>query len=352
MLPLSDATKTIAVSGPVATDAEVLLGNFYRGLSSRLVTVAEGIVEGAPDGTTVTYMPGCNLAQPNLFDSTWAFGLSEWAEVAVVVIGTTPLMEGENGECILSSSGGDRDFLGLPEVQLEYVRKLRLKLGDKKLVAVVTGGSPQVMPELHELADAILFAWYPGEQGGNAVADILFGKAQPGGRLPFTVPKSEADIPAYDDYSMKNRTYRYGCPEPLYPFGYGLQYGAVEYADIAVSESSLAAGAGCTVRCQVTNTGTRAIDEIVQLYIADEADAAAGGPEVNLKSFQKVALAAGASAEVVFEVTPEQLQRVNEAGEWISGTGSFTLTIAPCAPGARGAELGVSAGVSTKVTVA
>ena len=180
---LADTVKAghevTADSAESAAYAEVLLGNFYRGVSGKLTTFIEGLTEAAPEGTTVTYMPGCNLRLPNLFDSTWSFGLAEWSEVAIVALGETPLMEGENGECILTETGGDRDQLGIPEVQMEYVRKLRAKIGERPLVVLLTGGSPIMAPELHDLADAILFAWYPGQEGGHAAADLIYGKSTP-----------------------------------------------------------------------------------------------------------------------------------------------------------------------------
>jgi beta-glucosidase len=352
VLPFAGTVKTVAVSGPTAADVEVLLGNFYRGISATLTTIVEGIVARAPDGVTVTYMKGTGLRQPNLFESTWSIGLAEWADVAVLCLGSTPLMEGENGECLETATGGDRDTMELPEVQLGYLRRVREKIGKKPIVVVLTGGSPIICPEVHELADAVLLAWYGGDQVGLAVGDALFGHAAPGGRLPFTVPRSPAQVPDFADYSMQGRTYRYLGEDPLYPFGFGLGYSRVEYRDLKLSKASLARGRGLVASVTVVNSGRTAVEEVAQLYIADHGDAAAGGPRVNLRDYQRVPLAPGASREVRFRIPAEALERVGEDGCSTAAAGTFTVTIGGCSPGPRGAALGAPQPVSAQLTIA
>jgi beta-glucosidase len=352
VLPFSPTVRTVAVSGPTAADAESLLGNFYRGISDRLVTLVEGMVARAPDGVTVTYMKGTGLAQPNLFDSTWAIGLAEWADAAVVCLGTTPLMEGENGECIESTSGGDRASMELPEVQLGYLRRLREKIGAKPIVVVLTGGSPIICPEVHELADAVLLAWYGGDQAGLAVGDVLFGHLPPGGRLPFTVPASPEQVPDLADYSMRGRTYRYQTAEPLYPFGFGLGYGRVAYRALKLSARKLRAGAGLTASVTVANVGSAPLEEVVQLYIADHTDAKAGGPRVNLRDYRRIALRPRQQRVVRFRITPEALTRIGRDGREVAGAGRFTITIGGCSPGKRGVALGAPKPLTAELIIA
>jgi beta-glucosidase len=339
VLPLGPNVRTVAVSGPNAADIDVLLGNFYRGVSPDLKTILEGIVACAPEGTTVTYLKGSGLNQPNLFNSGWHIGLAEWADVAVAVIGNSPLMEGESGECLATTTGGDRDTMELPQVQLEYLRNLK-QYSKKPVVAVVTGGSPIIMPQVHEIADAVLLVWYPGEQGGLAAGDILFGRANPSGRLSVTFPRGVDQVPDFADYSMKERTYRYMSEDPLYPFGFGLSYSKFTYAPLKLSAGKVRRGRGITATTTVTNTSDRGGEEVVQLYLANHADV--GGPRCNLCASQRLTLKAGESKVVRFKVTPDMMKHVDESGQSVLTPGAFTVTVGPCSPGRRGMELGAA----------
>jgi beta-glucosidase len=336
VLPLKDP-KTVFVTGPNAGDLQVLLGNFYRGVSGRLVSLLEGIVQAAPNGCAVTHMQGCLLHQPNTFPSGWAFGLADWSDAVVACVGLSPLQEGENGECIASVSGGDRDEAGLPANQIEFVRKLKAR--GRPLILVVTGGTPVAMPELHEIADAILFVWYPGERGGSAVGDIIFGKQSPSGRLPVTFPKSMDQLPPFEDYAMKGRTYRYMTEEPLYPFGFGLSYAETRYGDALLSSTRVHLGEGLRAETLVENRGDREVEEVVQLYITDEA-ASVEVPLSALKGFQRVRLAPGQSQKVGFDITPEMMQMVDNEGRFVLEPGSFLVTIGSSSPGKRSQDLG------------
>ena len=340
VLPLGPAVKSVAVSGPTAADVEVLLGNFYRGVSAHLRTIVEGVVEAAPEGTRVTYLKGAGLNQPDLYESTWSIGMAENAEVVVACVGNSPLMEGEHGECIGTTLGGDRDRMDLPEVQMGYLRRLKEQTG-KPLVAVVTGGSPILLAELHELADAVLLAWYPGEQGGSAVGEILFGRSEPGGRLPVTFPRDEAQVPDFADYSMRRRTYRYLDEEPLYPFGFGLGYTQFAYGDLELSSGESHTDQSLTVRLKLTNVGERVGESVPQLYLADHGDEE--GPQRNLRAFRRVRLEPGADATVEFTLDPQAFDRFDAAGRATPGTGAFTLTVADGAPGGRAEALGAPA---------
>ena len=166
----------------------------------------------------------------------WAMGEAADADVVVAVVGMSTLSEGEEGEAIASDMKSDRRDLNLPETQLQNLRELRAKT-KKPLVIVVTGGSPINLTEISEMADALLFVWYPGQEGGDAVADVIFGDVSPSGKLPITFPKSEIQLPDYNDYSMTNRTYKYMVEEPQYPFGFGLSYAKTQLGELKINKN-------------------------------------------------------------------------------------------------------------------
>ncbi|HEV8247837.1 MAG TPA: glycoside hydrolase family 3 N-terminal domain-containing protein [Polyangiaceae bacterium] len=337
VLPFSRKYQTIAVSGPNLGDVDVLLGNFYRGVSARLVTFLEGIVQAAPEGTVIKTLKGCNVERPNIFDSSWHLGLAETSDAVVAVIGVSPLMEGESGECISVATGGDRDTVLLPPHQIDFLRGL--KRTNKPLVAVVTGGSPIAMPEVHELCDAVLWVGYPGEQGGAALGDILFGKENPSGRLPMTFPRSESQLPDFADYRMKGRTYRYMTEEPLYPFGFGLSFTRFSYGALKLSKKQVKQGKSLKAKVRVENAGKVSGEEVVQVYLTAD-----GSPDPSplwsLKAFTRVRLRPGRWATVEINVTPEMMSVVNEEGERVVRPGTYTLRIGGSSPGERSQELG------------
>ena len=218
VLPLKNDLKTLYITGPQANNSTVLLGNYY-GVSNKLVNILEGIASRVSAGTTLDYRMGAQESVDNIIPVDWASGGAKDHEATIVVLGISQLMEGEEGESLASPSKGDRLDLNLPANQLEYLRKLK-EGHDNPVIVVMTGGSPITMPEIEELADAILWVWYPGQEGGNAVADLIFGNQVPSGKLPLTFPESVNQLPPYEEYSMKERTYRYMTSAPLYPFGY------------------------------------------------------------------------------------------------------------------------------------
>ena len=341
LLPLSsDTHRTVFVTGPNAADLQVLLGNFYRGISGNLVSMVEGIAQAAPTGTCVTHMQGCYLQHENVFPSTWAFGLGKWSDVIVACIGLSPLMEGEDGECIGSPNGGDKEDLALPPNQLKYLRALA-KL-DKPLVTVVTGGSPIALEEVHELSDAVLFVGYPGERGGKALGDVVFGNACPSGKLPVTFPKSIDDVPPYDDYALAKRTYRYLTTEPMYPFGFGLSYGSVALSDLTLSAERIQAGESMNVAVTARNVSERQIEEVVQLYLTD-VEASVQVPRWALKDFRRVMIEPDASADIEFTLTPEMMRIVDDQGQSLLEPGSFQVHVGTCSPGPRSQALGAPA---------
>ena len=346
-LPLKRDLKTLYITGPQANNGTVLLGNYY-GLSSSLVNILEGITSRVSVGTTVDYRMGTMAYQENVNPVDWASGGARDHEATIVVLGISQLLEGEEGESLASPSKGDRLDLNLPPNQLEYLRKLKVG-NDHPVIVVMTGGSPITMPEVEELADAILWVWYPGQEGGNAVADIIFGNRAPSGKLPITFPASVDQLPPFEDYSMKERTYRYITSEPLYPFGYGLSFTDFTFDDLYIDKEAIAADEPLTVSVKVTNTGEFDADEVVQLYITVP-DLVGDQPRWSLKNFTRVTLRSGASTTVSFKLGHEALEQFNEEGKPGLVPGEYTVYIGNGSPGERSEELGVQM-VSSTFTV-
>ena len=195
------------------------------------------------------------------------------------------------------------------------------------------------LAEVHELADAVLLVWYPGEEGGNAIADIIFGKASPSGRLPITFPKSLSQLPPYEDYSMKGRTYRYMQEEPMYPFGFGLSFTEFTYSDIKLASPTVKKGQSVDVEVKVTNSGNTDGDEVVQLYITN-LEKGISTPLYALKGIKRLSLKAGAAEQVKFTITPEMLALINEKGEPLLQPGRYKISVAGSLPGNRSETLG------------
>jgi beta-glucosidase len=237
-------------------------------------------------------------------------------------MGLSPLMEGEEGDVALSDGGGDRNAVELPPSQVAYLRFLTT-LG-KKLILVLTGGSPIALPEEAFLADAILMAWYPGEEGGNAVADVLFGEANPGGRLPITFPSPDQTLPPIEDYRMDGRTYRFQRDEPQFRFGFGLSYTTFAYSELSIEREA------ATVT--VSNTGPVAGDEVVQLYVRD-LDASTRVPFHALWAFRRVSLAAGGSKTIELPIPPNAWTVVLDDGQRVVEPGEFEVFVGGGQPG-------------------
>jgi beta-glucosidase len=251
-----------------------------------------------------------------------AIAAAKEADVVVAVVGITSELEGEEMQVHEEGfSGGDRTSIALPKPEEELLEALYA--AGKPLVVVLTSGSALGVNWANEHASAILEAWYPGEEGGAAVAETLSGRNNPAGRLPVTFYKDVSQLPPFEDYSMKGRTYRYFAGTPLYPFGYGLSYTRFSYSGLSVP--SELAGDALEVEATVTNIGKVAGDEVAQLYLGfpDEP----GAPLRALRGFQRVHLDAGASQKVRFELRPRDLSMVNEAGDPIIAKGDYTISV-------------------------
>ncbi len=343
VLPMKTDLKYIYMVGHHAASTEILLGNYF-GVSANLNSILEGVTKKVHGGTTVQYKHATLLDRENPNPIDWSTGEAHEADVIIAVMGISGLLEGEEGEAIASEHKGDRPDIRLPEAQVNYIKKLR-SAGDKPIVLVLTGGSPIDISEIEDDADAILFVWYPGEEGGNAFADIVFGDVNPSGRLPITFPKNVENLPPYEDYTMEGRTYKYMEDDPLYPFGYGLSYTTFEYENLELGSKEVTQGDSLSVSVKVKNNGSSAGEEVVQMYLTD-LEASGRTPFYSLRGFKRVSLEPGESKTVQFQVRPEYLMHVTEEGEEIYEPGKFRVTIAGSAPVKRSMELGMPQPVS------
>ncbi|MFA0964987.1 glycoside hydrolase family 3 C-terminal domain-containing protein [Roseivirga sp. BDSF3-8] len=349
VLPLENDLSQYFVTGPNAASVDILLGNYF-GVNPEMVSIMEGLAAAVAPGSQFQYRLGAMLDRKPVNPQDWASGLAGTSDVTIAVLGLSGLLEGEEGESIASPTFGDRLDYQLPENQIDYLRKLREAAGEKPIVAVITGGSPMDLSEVHELADAVLLVWYPGQEGGNAVADVVFGKTSPSGRLPITFPKSLDQLPDYEDYTMEGRTYKYMTEEPLYPFGYGLSYADFSYSEIKVSDKRISRGDKLTVTVQVKNEGSVPAEEVVQLYLKDM-KASVRVPNYDLKGVKRVNLPPGASESVSFELEAGDFALVNMEGEKVLERGDFTLYAGGSSPVKKSFELGAPAMAETTVTL-
>ncbi|HEX3685528.1 MAG TPA: glycoside hydrolase family 3 C-terminal domain-containing protein [Bryobacteraceae bacterium] len=294
LLPLEHAPHSIAVLGPAADDRDALLGN-YNGTPSFTVTPLEGIRTEFGASATVRFAPGSPYVAPVKANADVpstdamlheAVELVKRSDLAILCVGLNSKLEGEEMPIdIPGFSHGDRTDIQLPQPQEKLLAAV-LDTG-KPVVVILINGSALAVAAAKDRAAAILEAWYPGQEGGTAIARTLAGRNNPAGRLPVTFYKSVDQLPPFTDYSMKNRTYRYFTGKPLYPFGYGLSYSTFEYADKSVN--------GHTASARVTNTSKCEGDEVVQLYVKTDY-----APNPVLKGFQRIHLGPGESRVVSF----------------------------------------------------
>jgi beta-glucosidase len=347
-LPLKKDLKNLYVVGPYAANLDILLGN-YNGVNDRLTSIVQAVVGKVSAGTTVNYREGVEPSAGNKNTMNYSIGEARDADVVVAVFGISGVFEGEEGESTASENRGDRLNLNLPQNQLDYLHQLKKKC-KKPIVLVLTGGSPICTEEMKTIADAILYVWYPGQEGGHAVADVLFGDVNPSGRLPITFPKSVSQLPAFKDYSMKGRTYRYMTEEPLYPFGFGLSYTSFAYSNIKLDKDKIKKGQSVKATATVTNNGKVSGEEVAQLYITD-LKTSVETPLYALKGMKRVKLNPGESKEVSFEVTPGMMELVTETGDKVIEPGDFKVYISGSTPSELSAKLGAAKPVSTTFNV-
>ena len=346
LLPLDPASASvIGVIGPNANSRAALVGNYY-GTASRYITILEGIQDAAVG--RVLYAEGCGLWRDRVEDLgqpgdrlAEAVAVARRSETVVLVLGLDETLEGEEMDPSNAAGSGDKPDLLLPAPQRELLSRV-LAVG-RPTAVVLLAGSAIDLSEAEEGAGAVLLAWYPGAGGGRAVADLLFGRVSPSGKLPVTFYRNEAlsELPAFTDYAMTNRTYRYYRGEPLYPFGYGLTYGDVVVTDVSAEGRRSA-------RVTVENRGSRDTEEVVELYLRDMLSPDAPVNPV-LCGFQRLALEAGGRRTVEIAVDPRAFTVVNAAGERVPGSGSWTLYAHTGQPDARTERLSGKRAASVRI---
>ena len=340
VLPLKNDLSKYFITGPNATSIEILLGN-YHGINPNLVTILEGLAGAIAPQSQMQYRQGTLLDRPNANPQDWASPNAGNSDATIAVLGISGVLEGEEGESIASETAGDRIDYNIPQNQIDYLQKLDEAAGENPLVVVITGGSPMNLEKVHEYADAVLLAWYPGEEGGNAVADIIFGKVSPSGRLPITFPRSLEDLPAYEDYTMEGRTYKYMDAKPMYPFGFGLSYSRFKYSDLKLSKKEVKQGQSISATITVTNTGDHTAEEVIQLYLSD-VETSVKAPKYQLYGIKRVNLEPESSQEVSFEITSKMMELVNNEGDRILEDGQYRVFVGGSTPDPRNMELGMS----------
>ncbi len=358
VLPLSPSLKSLAVIGPLANDQAEMMGNWTGdGRKEDVVTILEGIRAAVSPGTRVTHAKGVDIDVNMLMPRAGPQGagaagrggasasiaqavrLARAADATVLVIGETGAMSGE---------AASRTSLDLPGRQLELAQAV-INLG-KPVAVVLISGRPLTIGWLADRAPAILEAWFPGTEAGHAVADVLFGKVNPGGKLPVTFPRTVGQVPIY--YSQKNTgrppaeadkyTSKYlDAPwTPLYPFGHGLSYTTFGLSNFQLSANTIPASDTLTVSVDVENTGKRAGDEVVQLYVQD-VTASVTRPLQELKGFRRITLAPGERRQVEFTLTQEHLGFYSREMKWIVEPGEFIVRVSTSSTGGLSARFEV-----------
>lgn len=344
ILPVNkDKVKVISVIGPNADARRPLMGNYY-GTSSEYITALEGIRKAAGDDVRILYSEGCDLSltKPDPLSREYntlaeAEAVMRRSDLVILCIGLNETLEGEEGDQGNQYASGDKKDLSFPRPQLKLIEAV-IKTG-KPFVTVVMTGSAMDLTRLSETSSAILQAWYPGARGGLSIGDIIFGNVNPSGKLPVTIYRRTEDLPDFEDYSMKNRTYKYIEKAPLYPFGFGLTYGRLEISGASASDTSASAREnGLDITVSVKNNGTLKTGEVVQLY----AKALEDKNEVRnfkLVGFKRICLDAGASEDVVISITSDSMKVVKEDGSKAVPEGKIAIYAGFGQPDERTAEL-------------
>ena len=368
ILPLNkDEIKKIAVIGPTATSIAVLEGN-YNGLSSRYITNLQGIRDAVNPGTRVYYSQGSHLFENKVQNLaveddrlSEAEMVARKSDVVLLYLGLDSTIEGEEGDTGNAFAAGDKTSLFLPGPQ----RRLfdRVASTGKPIVLICNTGSAIDFSHEEESADAILQSWYSGQAGGKAVADILFGDAVPGGKLPVTFYKDDQQ-PPIEDYSMKGRTYRYLKEAPLYPFGFGLSYTRFQYSDLKVN-----AGDAVNVQVKIKNVGSYKADEIAQIYIGSNPEEKLSNgknadieeldtkldpenqPVYSLAGFERVTLEPGEEKTVTITLKDKVFETVLEDGSRVKLKGNYKVYAGGHQPDDRSVELTVSSCLTAEVEI-
>ena len=352
LLPLDKSKlKTVGVIGPNANSRKALVGN-YEGTASEYVTILEGVKEYLGEDTRVLYSEGCHLHQDKVSGLgqrndriAEARAVADMSDVVIACFGLDPGLEGEEGDQGNEFASGDKPNLDLPGIQEEVLKEL-YKSG-KPIVLVLLSGSALSVPWADENIPAIVQGWYPGAQGGRAIAQVLFGDASPEGKLPVTFYRTSEELPDFRDYNMENRTYRYMKNEALYPFGYGLSYTSFQLSDVSVDADEIEPGKTVTCQATIKNTGDMAGAETVQVYVKVNREDA---PNWQLKGLKKVRLNPGEEKTVKLELQDEDFGLYDNDGELNLYVGDFEVYVGTNQPDTRSVELTGNKPFSKKVS--
>ncbi len=327
-LPLLKTLRTIAVIGPNADDSALLLGN-YNGTPSQTITPLQGIRQKLGPQTTILYTKGCELVAglPHLVPAARmrdsALRIARQADVVILCMGLSPRLEGEELKLnIPGFKGGDRTTLDLPKEQEDLIHAI-VATG-KPIILVLLNGSAVAVNWEDQHLSAILEAWYPGQEGGTAIADVLFGDYNPGGRLPVTFYNSVKDLPSFGDYAMAGRTYRYYKGPVLYPFGYGLSYTTFRYDSLQVVKA-VAPGDSLHLSVRVANTGPVDGDEVAQIYIS-ALDAHVPVPLQSLRAFRRIHLRPNQTTTLHFAVAPDAFTVIDDKMQRVPLYGKYAVS--------------------------
>jgi beta-glucosidase len=315
ILPLKKKLKSIAVIGPNAS--EVRLGG-YSVKDIKVVTPLEGIRNRAPKNLAINYSQGCDVIGKSKQGFQDAVNIAQASDIAVLFMGNSDKTEGESR---------DRSDLDLPGVQEELIQEI-CNTGTPVIVVLISG-SVVTMDKWIDRVQAVIEAWYPGEEGGNAIADILFGNCNPGGRLPITLAKTTGQLPLYYNYKPSGRVDDYvdlRGEQAQFPFGYGLSYTTFKYGKPRLENSSIHKHESTSVLVDVTNTGKVPGDEVVQMYIRDKVSSVSR-PVKELKGFKKISLKPGESKTIALTISPESLSFINKNLEYTVESGDFEIMI-------------------------
>lgn len=340
LLPLDKSKlKTIGVIGPNANNRRALEGN-YEGTASRYITILEGIQDYVGDRVRVLYSEGCHLHHKKISGLglendriAEVKGVCKESDVIIVCLGLDAGLEGEEGDTGNQFASGDKRDLNLPGLQ-EQVLRTAYESG-KPVILVVLSGSALAIQWADEHLPAILQGWYPGAQGGRAIAEAIFGEFSPEGKLPITFYKSTEELPEFTDYSMKNRTYRYMKQEALYPFGYGLSYTNFTILNTKMDQERITEE-GVSVTTTIKNEGSLAGGEVLQVYIKAERE---GSPNAQLKAFRKVHLQPQESMELTLHLPIEAFALYDEEGRRRVQPGSYVVYVGSSGPDSRSCAL-------------
>jgi beta-glucosidase len=254
------------------------------------------------------------------------------SDVVLLCLGLSPNIEGEEMPILLEGfDKGDRSEISLPKTQITLMKEIQA-LG-KPTVLVLMNGSALAINWADKNIPALLEAWYPGEFGGNAIADVLFGDYNPAGRLPVTFYKSVDDLPDFKSYDMENRTYKYFKGDPLYPFGHGLSFSTFEYSNLMV-ENKMALREDILLKINVANTGKIDGDEVIQVYISHK-NSTNQSPIRSLVDFKRIHFKAGETKTIDFVITPEQYAQLNELGDKVYEAGDVTISVGGRQPNSK-----------------